>query len=202
MKDDLLLACHECDLLHRIKPLPEGQTAVCSRCGAELCSHKRDSFERSLALTLAGLILFIMANAYPLLDIKQGSLFVSTTLIGSVEVLYATGMWYIGLLVLLTAILFPFLQLMSMLIILVPLQMKKKPWKLPVVMKFLEAIKPWGMMEVFMLGILVSIVKLVKMVKVIPGHSLVAFAVLIFVLAALVSAFDTHQTWETMDGDR
>jgi paraquat-inducible protein A len=71
MKDDLLLACHECDLLHRIKPLPEGQTAVCSRCGAELCSHKRDSFERSLALTLAGLILFIMANAYPCLISKK-----------------------------------------------------------------------------------------------------------------------------------
>jgi paraquat-inducible protein A len=126
---------------------------------------------------------------------------VSTTLIGSVEVLYAAGMWHIGLLVLLTAILFPFLQLMSMLLILVPLQMKKKPWKLPVVMKFLEAITPWGMMEVFMLGILVSMVKLVKMVKVIPGHSLVAFAVLIFVLAALVSVFDTHQVWETIDGD-
>ena len=113
MQTDFLMACHECDLLNRIVGLPEGGTSICSRCGAVLVSHKRNSLDRSLALTLTGLILFAMANAYPLLAIKSGSLYKAATLMGSVEVLYAAVMWHVGLLVFLTAILFPFLDLVS-----------------------------------------------------------------------------------------
>ena len=200
MKTDILMACHECDLLHRIDGHPEGGTSTCSRCGAVLASHKHDSLDRSLALTITGLILFAMANAYPLLAIKSGSLYKATTLMGSVEVLYTAGMWHVGLLVFLTAILFPFLDLMSRLCILVPLKMNKKPWKISFIMSFIQSINPWGMMDVFMLGILVSVVKLVKMMKVIPGVSLFAFVMLIFVLAGIAATFDPHLAWEKEEG--
>ena len=54
MQKELLIACHECDLLHRIRNLPEGSTALCRRCNAVLYTHKKDSIDRSLALTMAG----------------------------------------------------------------------------------------------------------------------------------------------------
>ena len=54
MQTDFLIACHECDLIHRIVGHPEGGTSTCSRCGAVLVSHKRNSLDRSLALTLTG----------------------------------------------------------------------------------------------------------------------------------------------------
>ena len=200
MHTDSLMACHECDLLHRIDGLPEGATSICSRCGAVMVSHKRDSLDRSLALTLTGLILFAMANAYPLLAIKSGSLYKATTLMGSVEVLYAAGMWQVALLVFLTAILFPFLDLVSRLTILIPLKMNKKPRNVSFIMSFMQSINPWGMMDVFMLGILVSLVKLVKMMKVIPGISLFAFVMLIFVLAGIAATFDPHLAWEKEEG--
>jgi len=196
LKTDSLMACHECDLLHRIDAHPEGGTSTCSRCGAVLASHKHDSLDRSLALTITGLILFAMANAYPLLAIKSGSLYKATTLMGSVEVLYTAGMWEIGLLVFLTAILFPFLDLVSRLYILIPLKMNRRPRKLSFIMSLNQSINPWGMMDVFMLGILVSVVKLVKMMKVIPGVSLFAFVMLIFVLAGIAATFDPHLAWE------
>ena len=63
---DSLIACHECDLLQQRPPLPMGATARCARCGAVLYRRKRNSLDRVLALTIAGLILFIVANAYPL----------------------------------------------------------------------------------------------------------------------------------------
>ena len=201
MQSDFLMACHECDLLHRIVGYPEGGTSTCSRCGAVLVSHKRNSLDRSLALTITGLVLFAIANAYPLLAIKSGSLYKATTLIGSVEVLHAAGMWQIGLLVFLTAILFPFLDLVSRLYILIPLKMNKKPWKLSFIMSFIQSLNPWGMMDVFMLGILVSVVKLVKMMKVIPGVSLFAFVMLIFVLAGIAASFDPHLVWEKVEGE-
>jgi paraquat-inducible protein A len=193
------MACHECDFLHRIERLNEGQTALCRRCGSVLFRYKRKSFENSLALTIAALILYIMANAYPLLEIKSGSLYQAVTLIGSVEALFVRGMWQIGLVVFLTAVLFPLLELTSMLAILIPLQLGKTPWRMASVLRFIQSIRPWVMMEVFMLGVLVSIVKLVKMVKVIPGISLWAFAVLIVVLAATATSFDFHRAWETLE---
>jgi paraquat-inducible protein A len=201
MQSDYLMACHECDLLHRIDGLPEGATSTCSRCGAVLVSHKRNSLDRSLALTLTGLILFVIANAYPILEIKSGSLYQATTIFGSVEVLFAGGTWEIGLLVFFTAIFFPFLDLVSRLTILIPLKMNKTPWKTSSILTFMQSINPWGMMDVFMLGILVSVVKLVKMMKVIPGISLFAFVMLIFVLAGIAAAFDTHLAWERVEGE-
>jgi paraquat-inducible protein A len=141
-----------------------------------------------------------MANAYPLLAIKSGSLYKAATLMGSVEVLYAAGMWQIALLVFLTAILFPLLDLLSRLYILIPLKMNRKPWKLSPVMSLIQTLNPWGMMDVFMLGILVSLVKLVKMMKVIPGISLFAFVILIFVLAGIAACFDPHLAWEKEEG--
>jgi len=105
-------------------------------------------------------------------------------------------MWQIGLLVFLTAILFPFLDLVSRLYILIPLKMNRRPRKLSFIMSINQSINPWGMMDVFMLGILVSVVKLVKMMKVIPGVSLFAFVMLIFVLAGIAATFDPHLAWE------
>ncbi|MFC1877995.1 paraquat-inducible protein A [Thermodesulfobacteriota bacterium] len=201
MHDNTLMACHECDLLHRIVGLPEGGTARCRRCGAVLVSHKRNSLDRSLSLTITGLILFVMANAYPLLEIKSGSLYQATTIIGSVEVLFRAGMWQIGCLVFLTAFFLPFLDLMSRLYILIPLKMNKKAWKLSFILSLIQSINPWGMMEVFMLGVLVSVVKLVKMMKVIPGISLFALVLLIFVLAWIAASFDTHMAWEKVEGE-
>ena len=65
--------------------------------------------------------------------------------------------------------------------------------------RLLNRVQPWSMMEVFMLGILVSVVKLAKMASVVPGVSVYAFAALIFALAAAMSSLDPHQVWETAE---
>lgn len=196
MHDDLLIACHECDLLHRIGSVPEGDSAVCRRCGAVLFSHKIDSLNRGLAMTFAALVLFIISNAYPFLEIKSEGIFRSTTLMGGVNALCSQGLWEVGFLVLLTAILLPFLEILARLSVLVPLKLNKIPWKLKFLLKFTQTIKPWVMMEVFLLGILVTVIKLAKMVTVITGPSLYSFLVLIFVLAAASAFTDVHAIWE------
>ena len=89
---------------------------------------------------------------------------------------------------------------MLKLYILLPIKLKRRPWKMVPVLSVLQAIKPWGMMEVFMLGILVSVVKLVKMATVIPGLSLYAFFALILIMAAGTASFDTHALWEKTEG--
>jgi paraquat-inducible protein A len=64
-----LIACHECDLLHRMQPLPEKSKARCSRCGSLLYIHYPGTMDRSLALAVAGLVLLFIANLYPFLSL-------------------------------------------------------------------------------------------------------------------------------------
>ena len=193
------IACHECDLLHQRRSLPPGGTARCTRCGAVLYRRKRNSLNRVLALTVAGLILFIVANAYPFLTFRLEAQIQETTLISGVLELYSQGMWIVAVVVFVTSILMPLLELVGMMYILLPLKFNLRPWKLPIFFRLIRRFKPWGMMEVFMLGILVSFVKLAKMASLIPGIALYAFLILIFVLAASAASLDPHIVWSRLD---
>ena len=199
---DFQIACHECDLIHRIGSVAEGATARCSRCGAILYRHKRNSLDRTLAMTIAGLILFVLANSFPFLSMKIEAQVQESTLFTGIKELYAQGMWQVALLVLLTTILVPLIQLLGLLYVLLPIKLNRKPWKLALVFRFVQRLQPWSMMEVFMLGILVSIVKLAGMASMVPGISLFAFLVLIFILAASAASLDPHLIWEQVDFKR
>ncbi len=199
MPEDTLIACHECDLLHRVRPIEDGAVAKCVRCGAVLYRQKRDSLDRTLALTVAGLILFAVANTFPFLafDIKGQE--THTTLITGVLDLWGQGMQALAMVVLVTAIAFPGAQLLSLLYVLAPLKLNRVPPHLPLVFRFVHSLQPWGMMEVFLLGILVSVVKLADMGKIIPGLALWSFALLIVILAAASANLDPRVVWERVE---
>ena len=199
MKSAHAMACHECDLVHRLGEIPPGGTARCSRCGATLYRPKTDSLNRSLALTFAGLILYVIANTHPFLGFQIGAQIRETTLATGIYQLYQQEMQTIATLVLLTVVIVPAIHLCCMLYILLPLYLNWVPRHLAGVLRLVQFLKPWGMMEVFLMGILVSIVKLVKMATIIPGVALFAFLALIFVLAAMTVTLDEHLVWEKLD---
>ncbi len=193
-----MIACHQCDLLHRVRPLKHGGVAQCMRCGAVLYRRKKDSLNRTLSLAIAGIILFVVANTYPFLAIKSEGLMQETTLLAGVKELYLQNMWELAALVLITTFLTPFIQLSGMIYVLLPLKFNRLPWRLPFIFRFLQNIQPWGMMEVFMLGILVAIVKLAKMANIIPGIALYSFAALILVLAGAMASLDPDIVWDRL----
>jgi len=193
---DSFIACHECDAIHHIKPLPEKVTAYCIRCGAVLYKHKPNSLTRTLAFAVAALILFVLANSFPFLGMRIGAQIRETTLITGIHELYNQGIPVIAILVFLTTLLVPFIQMMCLFYLLVPLKFGRVPRYLPQVLRFLKSLAPWSMVEVFMVGILVSLVKLAGMAKIIPGISVYSFMALIFVLAAMLVSLDTHLIWQ------
>jgi paraquat-inducible protein A len=197
-----LIACHDCDLIQRLPHISEGGTIQCIRCEAVLHQKKRNSIERTLSLTMAGLVLFGLANAFPFLAFKIGAQVRQTTLLTGIRELYAQGMPELSAIVLLTTVLVPFAQMICMLYILLPLKFRRIPMGLPQVFRFLRHLQPWNMVEVFMLGILVSVVKLAKMAKIVPGVALFSFLALIFVLAAMTASLDSHLIWEKWDEKR
>ena len=198
-----LIACHECDLLHRI-PMREGRRCVsrCRRCNAMLHRGVENSIDRTLALTLAGLILFIVANSFPFLTFKMQGQETQTTLISGVIGLYDEGKWEIALLVLLTTVVVPLTQLLIQLYIYVPLKLNRIPWLMAPVFRFAGVLQPWSMMEVFLIGIIVALVKLLGMAQIVPGLALWSFALLIVTLSAAAVNMDSRVVWDRVEYPR
>lgn len=173
--------------------------ALCARCGGVLRRRRRNSVERTLALTLAASVLFAVANAFPFLAFDMRGQVTQTTLATGVVDLYRQGLPEIAALVGFTAVLAPFLQLSLLLYVLLPIHLGRIPWQMARAFRLLRHIQPWSMMEVFMVGILVAITKLVDMAQVLPGLALWAFAGLIFVLAGAMASLDPEAVWERLE---
>ena len=195
------IACHECDLIHEIPIMPSRAAAVCVRCGCVLFRAKTDSIDRTLAWTFAGLVLYVVAVSFPFLTMKNGPIGNETGLLTGIEFLYRQGIIPLAALVLLTCILIPLIQMLGLLYVFIPLKLNVRVRYAIPVFRLFKHIKPWSMMEIYMLGILVSIVKLGKMATIVPGLAVIAFGILIFVLNFALSAVDEHMVWEKLGGD-
>ncbi|NOS73291.1 MAG: paraquat-inducible membrane protein A, partial [Methyloglobulus sp.] len=104
-------ACPECDLLLN-RPVPEpGDKAHCPRCGYLLQRPHKHSIERTLALSLAGLILMIPANLLPMIGINILGNSMDGNLWTGVSVLFKEDMWAVAILVLLSSVLLPFVNM-------------------------------------------------------------------------------------------
>jgi paraquat-inducible protein A len=188
-----IIACHECDLLQRA---PEGPgVARCGRCDAVLFRSSPASFERTLAYALTAVALFVLANAFPILRMEISGNVVATTLLGAVRTLLEQRMPEIAVLVFLTTFLIPAAQLAAMLYLLLPLQWGRMLPGVAQVLSLLGRIRPWAMVEVFMLGVLVSIVKLHSLAHVVLGIALWAFCGLVIAMPAMAAAFDPRELW-------
>jgi paraquat-inducible protein A len=199
---EVLVACHDCDLLQREPEVPRGGSARCPRCNAELWRHRPNSIERTLALTIAGLVLFVVANAFPFLGFDMQGQVTQTTLSSGVRQLYAQDQWLVGSLVLFTTIAAPALQLGMLVYVLAPLQAGRRAPGFVHAFRWLQHLRPWSMMEVFLIGILVSLVKLADMATIEPGLSLWAFALLIPILAGALASLDAREVWDQVEVER
>lgn len=193
--DDHLVACHECDALFRRQTIPINARANCRRCGAELYRHIPDSLDRSLALYLTALMLWVMANTLPFLSMKIGGITEENLLLTGGWALYQFGMGELGLVVFLTSIAFPLVTIVGMLYLLIPIRLSLAPPFVGPVFRIVRALEPWSLVGVFMLGTLIAIVKLQDLARVIPGFALFAFAALLIVFSAARANFDREIIW-------
>jgi paraquat-inducible protein A len=195
-----LIACPECDLLQHEVALPVRGVALCRRCGAELYHDTPNGLERTLAFTLCGVILYCIANYFPLIGLELKGNQSTTTLYGAVHALYDQKLEPVAVLVFITTILVPGLELLCMTYILLPLRLGKVAPAYTLVFRFIQAVHPWGMVEVFMLGILVSVVKLSNFASVVPGIALWSFGGLMLTIAAVAQSFNPRDLWTHMKG--
>ena len=203
MEHNNLIACHECDTLFRKPRLVGRMSARCPRCGATLyrgISRKLDSI---CAMTLAALIIFVIAQGFPIVELETNGITSQTTLFGALVALWDEDMQIVAVMVFCSTILFPLIELVALLYVLVPLRAGYVPAGFNRVLRAIQFVRPWGMIEVFMLGVLITIVKMVSLARVIPEAALFAFGTLTLMFAVVVT-FDPRVLWDLTDqfGDR
>lgn len=176
-------------------PVSARGRAFCRRCGALLYRNMPRSLEHSTALYLAALILFLLANSFPFVALQYGDR-IEQSLLGSAGIaLQQSGMEAIGILVLLTSVVFPFLTIGGMLCLLLPARFGMRPrWMTPI-WRMVRTLSPWSLIGVFMLGLLVSVVKLQDLAVIVPGIAFYAFIALLVVSSAAVASFDPAALW-------
>jgi len=190
-----LLACPECDLLQSDSAVPRPRKARCARCGATLYQRHEQGLNRSLALTTAALVLLALANAFPVLSLELQGERTDATLAGAVAALWSQNMQLVAALVLFTAIIMPLAELAALAWLLVPLRFGVRAPRFGAVFRLLQFAKRWGMVEVLVLGTIVSFVKLGHLASVQAGIALWSFAALMLVMAAIEANFDPGELW-------
>lgn len=194
-----IVACHECDALHRVRSLPEHASAHCRCCNARLYRHIPAALERSIALHVTALILFIVANSFPFLSLKLAGRVETDMLISGPLALIQLGMGDIGLLVLVTSIAFPLFIVLAALYLLLPLYFGSRAVATGVVFRLQQKLMPWGLIGVFMLAVLIAVVKLLDLAEIEPGVALFAYAALLPVMIMAQQSFDSSLFWPLND---
>jgi paraquat-inducible protein A len=197
-----LTACRECDLVQRKIVLSRDNVALCSRCGATLYRNHLHSIEHTLALTAGAIVFFVIANAFPIVGLQLQGQLIETTLFNTVSVLYSEHSKPIAALVFVTAIAMPALELMALTYVLLPLRMGRVPPYYVYVLRMLQVARPWNMVEIFMLGVLVSVVKLADTASIVVGNAAWALAALMMVMAAVSTTLDARALWAKATPER
>ncbi|WP_394780545.1 paraquat-inducible protein A [Undibacterium sp.] len=190
-----LIVCHECDLVCHAAPLAAGETASCPRCHATLYRNSRATLDQGLAVAVTAAILLVILNAFPLLALKVQQVSRDTTLFHAALSMWDDGMHAISLLVILTTMLAPALQIGIALYVLTSLKFGEAARALGAPMRLLQKIRPWSMVEVFMLGLLVSLVKLQNLADIVIGPALWSCSGMICISAALASILTPRNVW-------
>lgn len=191
-------ACIECDLLLEVS-VREGQRAECPRCGHLVTRRTPDALTRTIALATASAALLVLANAFPFLSLEASGLEKVMTLPRSAVELYRDGYPTIAVLVLGPIVGVPALMLTTLVALLVPLRRRQPaPW-LVSAGRLLFALNPWSMAEVFVIGVLVSLVKIGAMATVVLGISFWSYIAFTVCFTATLSGLDRFQVWREIE---
>ncbi len=199
LSDPALVACLHCDLVQRLPDLAAGESARCPRCDKVLWRRGVDVLDRTLALTVAAGILYLIANLAPMIGLEVVGRSAETTVFGGAQQLWRDGRETVSVLVLFTVVIAPALQIGFLIAILIGAQHARPPRWIALLLRFHPATQIWSMIEVMLIGVLVALVKIAELATVVPGLALYALAGLAVLFAAIQSIFDPHEIWQRIE---
>jgi paraquat-inducible protein A len=194
---EMVLACETCGLAQRVEEVEPGMTAECIRCGSPILSRPASGPQTTAALTIAALVLYVPANIYPILSMNLYGTYSENTIWDGVVSLMQYNEYLVAAIVFLASIVVPLLKLLGLLFLVASVHWGggRRLRARTHIYKFIEAIGPWAMLDVFLLAILVALVKLGDLGKIIPGPGLIAFTCVVVFTMLASQSFDPKLIW-------
>lgn len=199
IKQETLVGCPYCDLLIKHRASNQGFDACCPRCGALLIKASTDSLNRTLALSISGIIIFFPACFLPLLELNIFGYTGSCTMIKGVLQMIKTGYWWMSGLVLFCSILAPIFIQFLLFIITCSLILGLRPAILVQALKLYQTLTEWAMLDVYMLGILIAFIKMKDFGDLFSGPGLYCFIGLLGMTTLSMLSFDKGLAWTLLE---
>ncbi|WP_146137295.1 paraquat-inducible protein A [Zobellella taiwanensis] len=194
-----LRVCHECDLLVALPTLRPGEKADCPRCGHTLVRRHANPAERSLALSLATLITLALSVAFPFIGFEISGIGNRIGLTDSAATLIGLHQPLVALCVLLTVIILPLVYLCSVAWLCLGLLLHRPLPRSRHIARTLRHVTPWMMADVFVIGTLVSLIKVVGMADIELGLSFWTFCAYALLLLLTTQSVDSDWLWFSLD---
>lgn len=199
MSNKSYIACQQCDAFYERPRLKQGQLAKCQRCGSTMLERKVNSIERSFHWSLAGLILMLPAILLPIMGVTLAGQYHQASLFDCILVLIDRGFFMIASLVFLFAIAVPIVRLTGALYLAYCFKYKQLR---PSLLNFFRAyhhLDNWAMLNVFMLGIIISMYKLLDDTELTVNLGLLAFIFWLICSTMSAAALDQDYIWDILE---
>lgn len=191
--------CHECDLAISLPSLKTNEKALCPRCGFLLTAIHKNAVERIIALSITAIIFLIATLPFDFLAFKANGLENKFTLLQSFSFLFTKGHSSLVIIEIITIFAIPLFILSSLIYLLVCLKRQKLPFYARRIMNIMFSLLPWAMVEIFVVGVLVSLIKIMSMADVSVGASFIALILFALFMTIVILHIDKHQFYQLLE---
>ena len=199
MAAESMVSCDTCGLVQAVEPLAPGMVAECTRCGSFLAARRSTgSLHVTAALSLAALVLYVPANVYPIMKMYLHGAYSESTVWDGIKILMDHHEWAVAIIVFMASMVIPLVKLAGLFSLVVTSRMGwgRRLRSRTHLYKFIDAIGPWAMLDVFLLAVLVALVKLQGWAEILPGTGLFAFTAMVVLTMLASAAFDPKLIWQ------
>lgn len=193
------VVCHECQNKVRLPNLISKQKAVCPRCGYRLTQFHHQAEQRIIALSLTALIFLGLSLPFEFLGFSANGRTQSIGIPASIDILISQDYLSLAIIQLLAIVIVPAIILIGLLYLLIPLQFGIRPIRAKFTLRLVYWLLPWGMAEIFLVGVLVSLIKISSMAEIDIGLSFFAYIGFTLSMTAAVLHLDKHQLEQALD---
>lgn len=192
-----LAGCHTCG---RVSPVALRR---CPRCGSRLHLRKANSIQRTVALMVAAAALYIPSHLLPIMTVAELGEVTHNTIISGMLTFWRSGAYPIALVIFTASILIPLLKIvaLSWLCAAATGRLKCSPKMLGRLYWLTELLGRWSMIDIFVVGILVSLMQLGNYMTITPGPGALAFAAVVVLTMFAAMSFEPRLLWDRLDAD-
>ena len=191
-----LIGCQTCGLVVKFSKERE---LLCPRCNSKLRLRKYHSIQRTWALLISAIFMYIPANTETVMYTVNVGEKTSDTIISGIIFFFESGEWPLAIIIFLASVLLPLLKIILMIYLLYTVGNRKADRRAENtrLYRIAELVGRWSMLDIFVIAILVALVQLDALTTIIPGNGAIAFAAVVILTMLAVKSFDPRLLWDT-----